>query len=249
MNLSVVVLTKNEEDNIAKCLKSVVFADEIVIIDDYSTDKTIKVAEKFGAKIFLRHLNGDFSAQRNYGLEKAGCKWIFFLDADERAPQKLKVEVLNATQDLNVKGCRLVRRDFIFGKALKHGEYSKYGAFGNANILRLGRKGAGKWKRAVHEYWEISGRIKALESPILHYPHPSLAEFIKSINSFSTLHAKALRLEGKHPTLAKIVIWPCGKFVYNMIFRLGFLDGMQGFVVAILMSFNSFLAWSKAWIN
>jgi hypothetical protein len=83
----------------------------------------------------------------------------------------------------------------------------------------------------------------------LHYSHPTVKEFVKDINYFSTLHAKANREEGKIPSLAKIVIWPLGKFIYNMVFRLGFLDGMQGFIVGILMSFSSFLAWSKAWIN
>jgi hypothetical protein len=118
-----------------------------------------------------------------------------------------------------------------------------------AKVLRLGRKGAGKWKRAVHEYWDISGRCKSLRQELLHHPHPTLREFIKDINFFSSLHANAIGAEGKKASLIKIVIWPMGKFIYNMLPRFGFLDGMPGFIVALMMSFNSFLAWSKAWIN
>lgn len=249
MNLSVVVLSKNEEANIERCLKAVEFADEIIVVDDYSNDKTAEIAERYGAKVFKRHLEYNFAEQRNFGLDKASGRWVLFVDADERVGPELGKEIIDSVKHIDSVGYFVVRRDRLFGKFLRFGEFSSSGAFGNSKILRLGRKGAGRWRRLVHEYWDIRGKCKDLHTPLLHYPHPTLREFIKNINYFSTLHARALREEGKRPSLAKIVIWPLGKFVYNVVFRLGFLDGIEGFVVAILMSFNSFLAWSKAWIN
>ncbi|OGM01875.1 hypothetical protein A2115_00290 [Candidatus Woesebacteria bacterium GWA1_41_8] len=249
MNLSAVILTKNEEQNIQACLEALDFVDEKVVIDDFSNDKTLDIAQRLGARVFKKHLNGDFARQRNYGLEKANGRWALFVDADERVIAGLKEEILRAIRNINVVGYRVIRRDFMFGKGLKYGEFTKRGPFGNASILRLGRKGAGSWTRRVHEYWDIRGRVKNLKAPLFHYPHPTLKEFIESINYFSSLHAKTLVAEGKRPNLLKVVVWPVGKFIYNMVFRLGFLDGAEGFVVAFIMSFNSFLGWAKAWIN
>ena len=249
MNLSVVILTKNEEANIEECLNGVEFADEIIVVDDYSLDKTAEIAKRHGAKVLKRHLEDNFAQQRNFGLDEASGRWVLFVDADERVGPKLGKEITDGVKQIDTVGYFIVRRDRLFGKFLRFGEFSSSGAFGNTKLLRLGRKGAGRWRRQVHEYWDIRGKCQDLHTLLLHYPHPTLREFIEDINYFSTLHARAIREEGKRPSLAKIVIWPLGKFVYNEVLRLGFLDGIEGFIVAILMSFNSFLAWSKAWVN
>jgi hypothetical protein len=133
----------------------------------------------------------------------------------------------------------------LFGRELKHGEYSTSGAFGNARIMRLAKKTAGRWVRPVHEVWKVKGKTGILKNPLNHYPHPTLMKFISNINYFSTIHARALKDEGKSSSLVKVIVWPPGKFVYNYFFRLGFLDGMQGFIAALMMSFHSFLSWSK----
>ncbi|KKR70917.1 MAG: Lipopolysaccharide biosynthesis glycosyltransferase [Candidatus Woesebacteria bacterium GW2011_GWA2_40_7b] len=188
----------------------------------------------------------DFAKERNELLKKVESDWVFFVDSDEVISPVLRQEINQAVSN-STNGYYVTRRDFLFGKELKHGEFSRAGWFGNAKILRLGRKNAGKWKRSVHEYWDIKGKVGTLKNPLFHYPHPDLRSFIKNINYFSTLHANELLKEGKKSSPAKIVIWPVGKFVYNFIFRLGFLDGMVGFVVALMMSFHSFLSWSKEW--
>lgn len=242
-NLSVVILAKNEEANIADCIKSVKFADEIIVIDDNSEDRTVEIARKAGAKVYTRELKDDFASQRNYGLKKASGKWVLFLDADERVSKDLRSEMVQIINDpsVNYMGFYLKRIDFMWGKQLKHGET------GEIELLRLARRTAGKWKRRVHEYWYVIGRTGSLENPLLHSPHPTLRQFIKSINWMSGLHAQANSEEGKKSSLIKIIVWPCGKFVYNYVLRLGFLDGMQGLVFALMMSFHSFLAWSKLW--
>ena len=134
------------------------------------------------------------------------------------------------------------RDDYMWGKKLKHGET------GTALFLRLGRKSGGKWVRRVHEVWGVVGRTKTLKNHLRHYPHQTLREFINDINFHSSLHAEANYKEGKSSNLAKIIIWPKGKFLSNYFFKLGFLDGTEGFVLTLMMSFHSFLAWSKLWI-
>ncbi|MFZ5932879.1 MAG: glycosyltransferase family 2 protein [Patescibacteria group bacterium] len=244
MNISAVVLTKNEERNIAACLKGLAFCDEILVIDDGSNDKTHKIAKSYGAKVYIRELEGDFARQRNFGQDMAKGRWILFVDADERVSQELQEEIVKETSRENnpYSGYYLKREDYLWGKKLCYGETT------NLKFLRLARKGAGRWKRRVHEFWRIVGRTRTLKNPLLHYPHQTLREFISDINFHSTLHAKANLEEGKSSNLLKIMFYPKLKFFRNYILRLGFLDAEAGFVVALLMSFHSFLAWSKLWL-
>jgi len=246
--ISAVVLTKDEEKNIGECLKGLRWCEEVIVIDDYSEDGTGEIAKKLGAKVFKRHLNNDFAAQRNFGLEKAEGDWVLFVDADERVTNKLADEIKQVTQKSAyarncVNGFFLRRKDFIFGKWLKHGETA------NIRLLRLARKGSGEWKRKVHETWEIKGKASELKNSLLHYSHPTINDFLKQINFHSTLHAEALRDEGVRPSLFRLVTNPLGKFIQNYIFKFGFLDGTPGFIVAMMMSFHSFLSRAKLYFK
>ena len=243
MNLSAVVLTRNEEDNIKECIDCLDFCDEVVIIDDNSSDKTVILAEKLGAKIYSRKLGTNFAAQRNFGLNKAQGKWVMFVDADERVTENLRNEIIQIINDplVNYLGFYIKRADYMWGRKLTYGETA------NVKLLRLARRKAGKWTRRVHEVWEVRGRTHDLINPLKHYPHPTLADFLVSVNNMSSLHAKANLEEGKRSSLTKIIILPIGKFILNYIFKMGFLDGIQGFIVALVMSFHSYLAWSKLW--
>lgn len=242
MNLSTVILSKNEEENIKECIESVSFCDEVILVDDNSIDKTRQIAKNLGAKIFIRSLDNDFAAQRNFGLEKARGSWVLFVDADERVPISLKEEILKKISDSpGVMGYFVRRSDILFGRSLKYGET------GNVRLLRLARRAGGKWRRKVHEFWDIIGRTQELFNPLLHYPHPSLREFLSEVNWMSSLHAEENKKEGKRSNLLKILIWPKIKFIDNYIIKLGFLDGDLGFIVALMMSIHSFLAWGKLW--
>ena len=237
--ISAVILAKNEEKNLPGCLESIrQLADEIIVINDDSTDKTIEIAKEFEAKVFTHSLSNDFAQQHNFGLGKAKGDWVLFIDADERVSPKLEKEIILAVKKQNKAGFYLKRQEFFNGKPLKHGETAHY-------LLRLGRKGKGKWQREVHETWEIKGEIGKLENPLLHYSHPTLSEFIEHVNRFSTLHAQVLLKEGVKPSLFRIIFYPKAKFMQNYLFRLGFLDGTLGIIVALMMSFHSFLARAK----
>jgi glycosyltransferase involved in cell wall biosynthesis len=242
--ISAIILTKNEEKQILDCLNTLEFVDEVIVVDDNSIDKTTSIAQKWGAKVFTRSMNQDYSAQSNFGAHKAKNNWVLFIDADERVSKDLQQEILQTLKSSqNISGYYLKRKDFIWGKWLTHGEV------GTFKSLRLFQKNKGKWIRRVHPHVDIKGAIGHLKNPILHYPHQNLHKFINSIDRWSTWHAKANNEEGKIATLFKITFYPIGHFVKNYIFRLGFLDGMQGFVFACLMSAHSYLAWSKLWIS
>ena len=244
INLSSVILARNEEKKIGRAIASVSFCDEVVVIDDNSSDLTPNIAKNMGALVYNRALDNDFSGQRNFGLSKAKGNWVLFLDADEEVSKDLANEILKKVTDSKnpYDGFYLKRRDNIWGKNLNYGEN------GNTKLLRLAKKGNGEWVREVHETWNIKGRIGTLDNYFLHYSHQTLREFIDHVNYMSTLHARSNMKEGKKSTLVKIILWPKLKFINNYILRGGFRDGIYGFVVALIMSFHSYLAWSKIWL-
>lgn len=240
--ISAIILTKNEEKNIEECISGLKWCNEIIIIDDKSTDNTVKIAKELGAEVFEHQLNNDFSQQRNFGLEKARGDWIFFVDADERVSQELSDEIKNKINGNGKEnGFYFKRIDNFLGKWLKHGE------IGDIRILRLGRKKSGKWVRRVDEVWEVEGEKNTFDNPLLHYSHTSLDEFITSINERSSLNARMFYEESLKPNLLE---WlkPLFKFFNNYILKLGFLDGIQGFVFAVFMSLHSFLVRGKLYL-
>ncbi len=240
--ISAVVITKNEEEKIPVCLESLSWCSEIIVIDDASEDKTRQLARKLGATVYERSLGADFSAQRNFGLAKAHNDWVLFVDVDEQVTRELASEIKLVLKG-DMDGYLIKRSDIFMGKRMTGGEWG-------ANwLLRLGKKSKGKWVRRVHEKWEINGKVGKLASPLLHSPTPSLRKFITKLNYYSTFHAKSNLEEGKRVSLVKIIFIPPAKFIDNFVLRGGYGDGIYGFVYAILMSFHSFLAWSKLWIE
>lgn len=240
--ISVVILTKNSSKQLSKTLASLSFCDELIIVDDYSSDSTIKIARKYKARIFKRELNNNFSAQRNFGLSKARYEWVLFIDSDEIVTKSLAKEIKRQIEYGKYNGFYIKRRDIWLGKKIRHGET-------NINILRLGRRNTGKWKRAVHETWEIKGEIGKLKNIIVHYPHETLSEFISEVAKYSQLHSIQNKKEKKKPYSFKALIFPVIKFKVNFFVKRGFMDGLHGFVIAGIMSFHSFLSWSNLWLN
>jgi len=259
--ISAIVLTHNDEATIAKTLGSLPWCDEILIIDDGSTDNTLSKAEKFTTNIFNHPLSDDFSQQRNFGLSKAKHEWVLFVDSDEVVTDVLAKEIQEIVTPATLRNDRTVgyfikRRDIMWGREFKHGEQ------GRMKLLRLAKKDAGKWIRPVHEAWSpyvkpacLQGRaagdkniIGELAEPLLHSPHPNVAQYLEEINRYSTLNARYLFEQKIRVQWWQIVGYPLAKFFVNYIIRLGFLDGTAGAVVAIMMSFHSFLTRAKLWV-
>lgn len=241
--LSVVILTKNEEKNIADCLTSVSWCEEKIIIDDNSIDNTVDIAKKHGAIVYSHSLNNDFAQQRNFGLEKVHGEWVLFIDADERVSAPLWYEIMQLTNaaDQLFTGFYIKRLDTMWGKQLHYGENS------SLRLLRLAKKNSGKWHGNVHETWDIKGKTLVLQNHLDHYPHQSVDNFLNEINFYTDLRARELMKKKAQFFSWHIIVYPAGKFIYNYIFRLGFLDGLQGLVFAIMMSFHSFLVRGKVW--
>lgn len=248
--ITAIVLTKKEENNIVDCLESLLWCDEIFVIDDNSEDRTVEIVKNLKndkIKILTHSLENDFSAQRNYGLENAKGEWVLFIDADERASEGLRYEIeyVLSSQNLlqqKLRGFYLRRTDVMWGEELKYGET------GNIRLLRLARKGAGEWEGKVHEVWKVKGKIGELRNPLLHYPHQTITEFLKEINFYTDIRVKELFGKKVKVYWWSIIAYPLGKFILNYSFKRGFLDGLPGFVFAILMSLHSFLVRGKLWL-
>lgn len=249
MNISVVILTRNEEKNIERCLKSLLFCDEIVIVDDYSTDKTVEIVHKVLKvhkvyKVFQRKLNNDYASQRNFGLSKTTTEWVLFIDADEEVSKELHAEIVSLFHGSIVEenAFYLKRRDYFWNQELKFGEVKKVR---NSGLIRLVKKNAGKWMGNVHEVFHTAKNTGKLNNFINHYPHPNLKEFIIDVNRYSDIRADELYNRGFRTNIFQVVFFPFLKFIYNYFFNLGFLDGACGFVYAFMMSFHSFLVRAK----
>ena len=268
MKLTAIILTKNEEKNIERCLRSVDFCDEVIIVDDFSEDKTIyrikKIFNPEGSRnpqdfqIFKRKLNGNFSNQRNFAMKKAKNEWVLFVDADEEVSDELKGETQKVignqlsvfsknkkpTTDnrQQITAFRLKRRDFFWGRELKYGEIKKNRQVG---LIRLIRKKSGIWLGHVHEEFRTNKTVGQLKSYLNHYPHQSVRDFLNDVNFYSSLRAKELYHQGRKTSIHEIIFYPLGKFLLTYIIKLGFLDGPAGFAYSFFMSFHSFLVRAK----
>lgn len=238
MAISAVVLTHNSEKTIQKCLDSLSWCDEILVIDDDSTDKTRELAQK--SKVYQHKLNGNWAEQRNFALTKVKTEWVLYVDSDEIVSDLMRVNIQDHLQADNTDGYFLKRQDKFLGKVLKHGETA------NVRLLRLAKRDSGKWRRAVHEYWDISGTLGIIETPLIHDRDFNLTDFIDRLNKYTDIDAKELVNEGKAFKRLEL-LKPVGKFLDSYLFKLGFLDGFSGFVFAFLMSLHSLVVRIKTW--
>jgi len=171
----------------------------------------------------------DFAKERNTLLSKSKSEWVFFVDSDETLSKDFHKEILKQVLNDNYNGYYVKRKNYFLGKYI-----------GEDKIIRLGRKNAGKWQRAVHEIWNIKGKVGTLKNPIIHNTAKDLHEYITKIDYYSTLHARENLESGKRSNIFKIVFFPIFKFIQSMTIG-------RGFVMSMLQSFHSFLSWSKAW--
>ncbi|CAN5117608.1 glycosyltransferase family 2 protein [soil metagenome] len=242
--ISAVILTKNEENTIVDCISSVSWCDEIIVIDDMSSDNTVALAKQQKATVYQHSLQENFSAQRNFGIEQATGEWVLFIDADERITLPLHYEILSTiTNGLQpYSGYMIKRVDTMWGKKLLHGE------MGNTRLLRLAKKSAGKWKGLVHEKWIITGKIGAFNNTLEHLPHPTVRAFLQEVNHYTDLRSLELFEKKVKATSFSIIAYPTAKFLVNYFLKKGFQDGIPGLINALMMSFHSFLVRGKLWL-
>jgi glycosyltransferase involved in cell wall biosynthesis len=238
--LSVVIITKNEERNIADCLATVEWADEIIIVDSFSTDRTVEIAKKYTDKIFQRQFT-NYSDQKNFGAAQASNPWILSIDADERVSSELKEEICQVITKGSSDGYLIPRLDYMFGKKIKYGGwYPQY-------HLRLYKKDKGKWVRAVHEFVTVDGKIEYLKNPLLHFSHLTISNFIQKLDRYTSMEAENLFLQQKKTNIFNIIFLPLIVFIYKYLFCLGFLDGVHGLFLAVSLAYYHFAKHTKLW--
>jgi len=245
--LSVVLITLNEAANLPRTLKSVSWAQEIVVVDSGSADPTVEIAQKAGARVFEEPWKG-FAEQKNSTIAHASNQWILSLDADEEVSPELARELQALLADEPAfSAYRIPRLNHFLGRPLRHGGYWP------DPKLRLFRSGAARFAdRPVHETMESTGPVGPLKNPLLHHCYPTLEDYIEHMNRYSSAGAKMLLDSGRAPRSLPALAWnavlnPAATFLYNYFVRLGFLDGREGLLQHMNHSFYIHWKFVKAW--
>lgn len=225
------------------CLDSVRWADEIVVVDSGSDDATVELARKYSQKVYMKPWEG-YASSKNFGLQQCTSDWVLWLDADERVTKELKEEM----QFVIGKGTtgpaayEVPRKAFFLNRWIKHcGWYPGY-------VVRLFRRGTGSWSdKKVHEHLEIEGATGRLRADLLHYTDPNLWHYFDKFNRYTTLAAEDLTVRQEKFRLSQLTVRPVWLFFRMYVLRLGFLDGVQGFILSVLSSCYVFTKYAKLW--
>lgn len=232
--ISAIILTHNSQAYLKACLQNLSFCQEIIVLDDYSTDKTRQLAQSLGAKVIKRHLDNDFASQRNFGLKKAQYKWVLFIDSDEIVPRSLAKEIQSQIKS-TATNFNLKRQDWFLGRKLNFGETSR------VRLTRLVQPGTGQWQGKVHEIFKSKLPLKTLKQPLYHQRSLTIKDFLSRLNHYTDIRAQQLLDQHQPFKLFQLLIYPPAKFLQNYILRLGFLDAFPGLSLAFLMSLHSLM--------
>ncbi len=240
--VSLAIITFNEEDQIARCIESMSWADDVVVLDSRSTDRTKEIATQLGARVFVEDFRG-YRLQKERATDLAMHDWVVSLDADEALSPELSQEILNVLElgDPQIDGFELPRLSFHMGRWIRHG-----GWFPDAQVRLFHRRRA-KWTGGhVHE--RVRGvHVRRLKNSIFHWGFDDLSDQIKTNNVFSSKGALDLYDRGKRFSVLKLIFKPVSKFIETYIVKLGFLDGLPGFIISVGAAYSMFLKFAKLW--
>jgi len=247
-NITLILLTKNEQENLSKWgdwIDKLIHINEIIVIDSSSTDNTKLIlksleSKRLKIKIFDKKFNDNFANLRNFAVKHAINDWILFLDADEIPSSKL----INYLNKLNLDNncCYSIKRYLVYlNKVVYHGVST------TDNPIRLFNRNSGKFTGLVHEVWATSNKQTTINFPIFHYSAPNLKTFLNKLNNYSTIRAQELFKQKTKVNLFDIIIYPTAKFIQYYFWHLGFVDGIPGVIICLSMSFYSFLVRCKLW--
>jgi glycosyltransferase involved in cell wall biosynthesis len=243
LSISVVVITYNEEKNLARCLASVAgIADEVIVVDSFSTDSTQQIVESFGGRFVSRVFDG-YAKQKNYATGLAKNDWILSLDADEELSADLRSNIAAIKEHTSDVLFRIPRLTNYCGKWIKHcGWYPDLQG-------RLYNRKFGAWEeKMVHEFWkpaEESLEVSVLRGDLLHYSFSSIGEHMRKIEKYTELAAVEAQSRGRNASVLKVIFSPVWHFISEYFFKLGFLDGYYGFVICRLSAYSAFAKYSK----
>jgi glycosyltransferase involved in cell wall biosynthesis len=241
--LAVCVVTLDEEDRIGDCLASVAWADELLVVDSGSADGTVSIARGRGARVIVRDWPG-YAAQKNYAQDQVASDWVLSIDADERVTPELAEQIrgLLAAAPAGLAGASVPRRTWYLGRWIRHG-----GWYPDRKV-RLVRRGRGRWEGGpVHERLVADGAVRELDGDLLHYTYRGIADHLRTIDRFTTEAARGMAARGRRGAAIGMLVNPPLKFLKMYVLAAGFLDGLPGFVVAVLGSYYVFLKYAKLW--
>jgi len=239
--LTLCVITRDAASELADCIGSVPFADEVLVVDSGSRDHTVEIARASGARVLHREWLG-YGAQKNFAVAHARNDWVLCLDADERLSAELagRIATAMAAAPADVAGYTMPRRNRFLGRWLRHGE-----GYPDWNLRLFDRRRARWSDDAVHEHVVTEGRVERLDGDLLHASAESLEKYLDKQNRYTTLQAKELHARGERARVARMVLSPLFRFVRFYVFRLGFLDGVPGLVHILIGCANSFMKYAK----
>lgn len=239
-SLSVIVITKNEAENIKACLESVAWADEIIVVDAGSTDETVKLAEEMGAQV---HVHADwpgFGPQKNRALDYASKDWVFSIDADERVTPELRAEIQAAMRQGQCDAYEIPRLSSFCGRYIHHSGWRP------DYVTRLFRRGVGRFSDdLVHERVVVTGKTGKLRQSILHQSFRDTEQLLAKINQYSTAGAIGLHNKNRKSSLTGAIAHGLWAFLRTYILRAGFLDGREGFMLAVSTAEGTYYRYVK----
>lgn len=246
--ISALLITYNEERNIEKFLEEAWYADEIIIVDSESTDRTAEIAKKHPKVVFITRKFDNFTAQKNFAIDQAKNEWVTFFDADERISKALVNEMIEEIKQGRADAFFIYRRFYFMEK------YIKRSGWQNDKAIRLFKKSKNRYGegRLVHELIDSKGKVRFLKNRLDHYSYYSVEEYDRKLTQYSILRARELFAKGLKPNIFHFWVKPWFRFVHHYILRLGVFDGGEGYIISKLHAhhvFKRYLFLSKMWEN
>ncbi len=243
-NISVCIIAGNEEKNIRRCIESATWANEIIVVDSFSTDRTVEICREYTDRVYQHEWLG-YIGQKNLIKDMAKNPWILFLDADEEISPALRDEIqaeFNSGRNTEINGYEFPRMVRFLGRWITHGDWYP-------DIkLRLFRKEKGTCGgKEPHDRTTVKGKVKRLKAPIFHYTYNNIAEQLTSLNKFTSISAKGKYCEGRYFGLPDVLFRPTLRFLRCYFLRKGFMDGLPGLIIATTVAFGVFIKYAKLW--
>ena len=240
VDITAVVLAKNEEKNLPRCLKNLDWVKEVIVIDDYSSDNTKKIAEKFGAKVYRKRL-ADFESQRNWALQKVKTSWVLMIDPDEEVTSEFRQEVEKVIKEDKFDGFKFPRKNIIFGKWMRYtGWYPDW-------QLHLFKTKRGKYVGKVHEQVVLDGKIGVLNASLIHYNYHSISQYLQKLDRYTNLEAEEKVRGGYKFRYQDLLVKPAEEFFRRFFAEEGWKDGVHGLGLSLLQAFSELVVYLKVW--
>ncbi|MCL7487664.1 MAG: glycosyltransferase family 2 protein [Desulfobulbaceae bacterium] len=239
--ISVVIITKNEEEKLPGCLESISFADDVVVVDSGSSDRTVEIAKSYGARVFVEPWQG-FSYQKQFAVDHGMYDWVFILDADERIPEETASQLSQILKEscLDVNGFSFRRKNYF------HGSWVKHCGWWPNRVLRLVDRRKGSFDgRSVHESWVANGPVKALDCAIIHLSFRNYSEMITKLDLYTNIGACDLYGKNRNSSALKPITHGLWMFLKVYILEQGFRDGFDGLVISLMHGAGSFFKYAK----